>query len=241
MLALPVRDVFRGLERALEGGVPALVMVLLGCIAGWFVYVPVHELLHALGCVATGGTVSRLEIAPQFGGALLAKILPFVSPGGDHAGRLTGFDTHGSDLVYLATDLAPFLLTLFPGVWLMRSAGTRWKGALFGASLPLALAPFVSLTGDAYEIGSIVTTRLPAWSSEALRALLRGDDLFEIFPKVRAEGSATAGSGFVLAFLAGVVWAYGTYLAGSEIARRMGAEPASAPVSAGAEKGRHRV
>jgi hypothetical protein len=242
VLALPVRDVLRGLERALDGGIPALALVLAGCVAGWFVYVPVHELLHALGCVVTGGTVRRLEIAPQYGGALLARVLPFVAAGGDHAGRLTGFDTHGSDLVYLATDLAPFVLTLFPGVWLLRRAGTRWKGALFGAALPVALAPFVSLTGDAYEIGSIVTTRLPPWSSDALRALLRGDDLFEIFPRVRAARSAAAGSGWVVALLLGVVWAYGTYLAGSAIARRLGAEPGTAPAPvAGAEIERHRV
>ena len=41
----------------------------------WYVYVPIHELLHALGCAATGGTVTTLEVQTQYGGAILALVL----------------------------------------------------------------------------------------------------------------------------------------------------------------------
>ena len=46
----------------------------------------------------------------------------FVVSGSEYAGRLSGFDTRGSDWIYLATDLGPFVLTIFPGVWWMRRA-----------------------------------------------------------------------------------------------------------------------
>ena len=115
LLFRPALDLLRGEARCVRRPLDLLALAL-GLAAGWFVYVPVHELLHAAGCATTGGTVTRLEIAPLYGGALLARIFPFVVPGGDYAGRLSGFDTRGNDLVYLATDLAPFVLTLLPGV-----------------------------------------------------------------------------------------------------------------------------
>jgi len=52
--------------------------------------------------------VSRLEIDPLYGADALARIFPFVSPGGAYAGRLSGFDTRGSDWIYWLTDLAFF-------------------------------------------------------------------------------------------------------------------------------------
>ena len=225
LLLLPVHDAYRGLERSIAGGMPALVGVMLGCVLGWWVYVPCHELLHALSCVLSGGGVTRLEIAPQYGATLLARVFPFVVAGGERAGTLTGFDTRGSDLVYLATDLGPFLLTLFPGVWLLRTAAAKGRGFLFGLSLPMAFAPFISLTGDAYEIGSILTTRVPTWSSSAMKTLLRGDDLFAILGAVRSDGSPSAWLGVACGVILGAVWALATYLIASWIAGLLGAGP----------------
>ncbi|HYU34655.1 MAG TPA: hypothetical protein VEW48_21090 [Thermoanaerobaculia bacterium] len=212
-------DAFRGLERCLDRGFRGLVLVLLGLAVGWWVYVPVHELLHAAACLATGGAVTRLEIAPQYGGALLARVFSFVTAGGEYAGRLSGFDTRGSDLIYIATDLGPFLLTLFPGVWLLRRAGAAGRPVLFGLALPLALAPFLSLTGDAYEIGSILVTRLPPWGE-----VLRGDDLVKKAQELAALPDAPWG-GFVLAALVGLVWAVLTCAAGGAVARALGRGP----------------
>jgi hypothetical protein len=235
--ALPLTDAWRGLDRCLARGALALAWVAAGLLAGWWVYVPVHELLHAAACRATGGEVRRLEIARLYGGALLARLLPFVTPGGDYAGRLAGFDTRGSDLVYLATDLGPYLLTVFPGVWWLRRAARTRRAFAFGAALPVALAPFLSLAGDAYEIGSILITRLPPWTAPAARQLLRGDDLglrlqaIAAATAARAESTATAvisaGAplsawqlwlGTLLATAAGLAWALATYGAGAGLA-----------------------
>ncbi len=138
---------------------PALVIVLLAGAASWWVYVPVHELLHALGCWGTGGRVTELQIARAYGGELLSRFLPFVVGGGSYAGRLSGFDTKGSDLIYLATDALPFLLSIVIGVPLLKACARAGRAALLGPALVLALAPFYSLPGDYYEMGSIITTR----------------------------------------------------------------------------------
>jgi hypothetical protein len=212
-------DAFHGLDRCLDRGPRGLALALLGLAVGWWVYVPLHELLHAAACLIAGGEVTRLEIAPQYGGGLLGRIFPFVVSGSEYAGRLSGFDTRGSDLIYLATDLGPFLLTLFPGVWLLRRAGTAGWPVLFGLALSFAFAPFLSLTGDAYEIGSILVTRLPGWD-----ASLRGDDIVKKAQELAALPDAPWG-GFVLAALLGLAWAVLTCMAGGAVARVLGQRP----------------
>ena len=220
---LPVRDLLRGESLCVRRG-RDLLLLLIGALAAWWVYVPTHELLHALACVATGGTVSRLEIDPLYGGALLARVLPWVVAGGDYAGRLAGFDTRGSDLTYLATDLGPFLLTLFPGVWALRCAARAHRPLLFGMAAPLAFASFLSLGGDMYEIGSIIVTRLAPWGKAA--TLLRGDDVIRVASGLRAAGAAgVEWMGFATAAALGLMAALALYWAGAGIARALG-EPA---------------
>jgi hypothetical protein len=221
LFSLPFRDAIRGLDCCLDSGARGLALVTLGLGAGWWLYVPLHELLHAAACRAAGGQVSRLEIEAVYGGALLARLFPFVVPASDYAGRLSGFDTRGSDLIYLATDLGPFVLTLFPGVWALRRAAASRRPFLFGAAVPFALAPFLSLTGDAYEIGSILVTRLPPWTAPAVRGLLRGDDLGKTISALAGTAAAPWG-GAVLAVAVGVVWAFLTYGLGSAVARTLG-------------------
>ncbi|HKI86840.1 MAG TPA: hypothetical protein VKA53_08850 [Thermoanaerobaculia bacterium] len=220
---LPARDLMRGLERSLAGRLSRFLLVAGGLLLGWWIYVPVHELLHAAGCALTGGAVSRLEIDPLYGGALLARLFPFVVAGGHYAGRLSGFDTHGNDLIYLATDLAPFLLCLFPGVWLLRHVARRGRALAFGFSLPFALAPFLSLTGDAYEMGSILVTRLPWWNGSGWFHLLRGDDLLLVTAGIVSRPNASAFAGLLLATLLGVAWAFLWYASAGWLASRLGA------------------
>ena len=228
------RDLLHGLDHCLDhphhGGLKGLALALAGLAAGWWLYVPIHELLHAAGCLAAGGSVTRLEIAPLYGGALLQRIVPFVVAGGDYAGRLSGFATGGSDLVYLATDLGPFVLTLLPGVWWLRKAGRAGRPVQFGLSLPFALAPFLSLPGDAYEIGSILVTRLPPWAK--MQEILRGDDLFQQIERLAALPDAPWG-GLVLAALMGLLWAVLTCAAGGAIARALGQGPVPPRTAAG--------
>ena len=100
----------------------------------------------------------QVAIAPLYGGRLLSEWLPLVEVSSEHAGRLTDFSTGRSDLRYLATDLAPYLLSIL-GVPLLRLATRRRSAFWVGAALVLALAPFMSLAGDYYEIGSILVTR----------------------------------------------------------------------------------
>lgn len=219
---LPLDDLAHGLDRALEiARAPAvtLIRIALGLALGWWLYVPVHELLHAFGCLAAGGEVSRLEIARIYGGDLVAAVVPFAVAGSDYAGRLAGFDTGGSDAVYLATVLAPYALTVFPGVFWLRRWGAAGRAFGFGFAVPWALAPFVSLLGDAYELGAIAVTRLPPWHGADARALLRGDDLVLLAGGWVGEGAGVAiWLGGALAAVLGIVWAFATYALGARLA-----------------------
>jgi len=236
LIALPVRDVWRGLDRSLDRGFPGLGLLAVGLVACWWVYVPIHELLHALGCVATGGSISELEIDGKYGGALLAEIFPFVVSGSEYAGRLSGFDTRGNDLIHLATDFGPYVLTLFPGVWWLRRAARAGRPFWFGASIPVALAPFVSLTGDAYEIGSVLVTRIPPWSGVRPRETLLGDDVFAVGAGLSEAGAgAMEWTGLGLAFGLGAVWAFATYALASRFAASP-AEPSRSPPSPGGNR-----
>jgi len=224
-LRSPWDDVLSGLDRCLASGARAFVPIAAGLALGWWLYVPVHELLHAAGCVVAGGSVSRLEIEALYGGALLARIFPFVVSGSDYAGRLSGFDTHGSDLVYLVTDLAPFLVCSLPAVFFLRRAGRRARPFCFAALLPWALAPFLSLTGDAYEIGSLAVRQLPPWNAPPVREVLVADDLAREWQTLRRLGNAAPWSGFALGCLVGVLWAFSTYACGSALAAQLGEPP----------------
>ena len=230
-LTTPFTDALFGLDRCMARGLTSLAWVTAGLLGGWWLYVPVHELLHAAGCLIGGGTVTRLEISPIYLGGVLARVIPWVEAGGEYAGRLSGFDVGGNDGVYLLTDFAPFLLTLFPGVWLLRRTARRRQPFLFGLTLPLALAPFTSITGDAYEIGSILTTRLGPWGSEGAKEILRGDDLFYKFSDVASASTAGLWAGLAVAAGIGLLWALSTYAAGAWIARGLGQKALEDPKS----------
>lgn len=162
----PFDDVLACLERivTVKSPIRAMAPMMATLIVAWFIYVPIHELLHVLGCLLAGGEVDRLEIAPLYGGALMARVFPFVVSGGEYAGRLSGFDWKGSDLIYLATDFMPYLLTVLIGVPLIRLAAGRRRPVMFGLGIILGLAPFYNLPGDYYEMGSIITTRVVTWT-----------------------------------------------------------------------------
>jgi hypothetical protein len=240
LVRLPLDDYLEALDRFLRALRLRYAMLLaLSFAVSWWVYVPVHELAHALGCWLGGGEVTRLEIDPAYGAALLRRVFPFVAIGSDYAGQLTGFDTRGSDLTYLLTDFLPFVLTIFLGVPLLRSAAAPRSGAgqalRFGAALPLACAPFVSLPGDYYEMGSILVSRLVALCSPAFDpARWRSDDLFELSARLFGfAGGGTAGdaAGLCLSFVAGAALAFATYGAGVAWSRALESHRRRAPAT----------
>ena len=225
-VARPVRDYVAAIDALHPASLARWLQAVAALALTWFVYVPVHELMHAYGCILAGGTVTRLEIAPEYGGALLASIFPFVVSGSSYAGQLTGFDTRGSDAIYLVTVLAPYLLTIFIGVpLLLRAARPMRNDALrpyvFGASLPVAFAPFISIFGDYYEAGSIVVSRLAhAIDASLPLARWRGDDVFKLIDSLRdAHAGALDWVGLALSFALGFVLALLTYHGGALFAR----------------------
>ena len=166
----------------------------LSVIITWFVYVPIHELMHVAGCIATGGTVSELVMGREYGADFLQHIFPFIVPQTtQYAGRLTGFSP-SADFGYFVTDIAPFLLTIFPGVILYIHAVRQKKLWLTGPGLVIGLAPFINLTGDYFEMGTIISTRviniLTRGASEtAIEGFwaMRSDDIFRLLGEIAED------------------------------------------------------
>jgi len=222
ILALPFEDFFSGLESCLSRFSPLYIAALIiSFLISWWVYVPLHELGHALGCILGGGTVSELEISPMYGAAFLKEIFPFVSVGSEYAGQLTGFDTRGSDLIYLLTDFFPYLLTIFIGVPLLRSASRSkpfWASVKLGLGLPIAFAPFISFSGDYYEMGSIIISKIANLISPAIQITRwRSDDIFKVAGELFFNGNPYETAdvvGVTISFLLGIVLIYVTYMLG---------------------------
>jgi len=162
LLLIPLHDVLAGMEPVMRirNPIKAMAPMLLAMLVTWFLYVPVHELLHVLGCVGTGGEVTELSLRPWYGGTILQQYFDFIVPDSNYAGQLTGFDTNGSDLVYLATDFLPFTLSVLFGVPLLRFCTRKRHPILLGPAIVLGMAPFYNLPGDYYEMSSIITTRV---------------------------------------------------------------------------------
>ncbi|MFQ5667652.1 MAG: hypothetical protein ACE5I7_14665 [Candidatus Binatia bacterium] len=232
----PLHDLTAAVDAQLvraERPVRAALLIISGTVATWWAYVPLHELLHALACWLTGGTVTELQIAPEYGGAIFAQLLPFVVSGGTYAGRLSGFDTHGSDLIYLATDAMPFLLTILVGVPLLQACAGHRRPLLFGTAVVVALAPFYCLIGDYYEMGSILVTRAFASLQGAGEGvpfvILRSDDALQTISTLwyrpetlqlhSAEALATAVAVIAASLVLGFLLACATYALGAWWAR----------------------
>jgi hypothetical protein len=219
-------DALEALLNGTQHPVPKLGWLFLLTLVVWVAYVPLHELLHAFGCTAAGGEVQELQIRSLYGGRLLEWIFPFVRAGGDHAGRLTRFDTRGSDLTYLVTVLAPYIPTILGAFTLLRAARARKNALLLAAGVILAFAPALSLPGDLYEAGSILVTSpmrflLPRGTAVTSPAALRHDDLLALlgefpsrFPESRLFwGGAIAASAFAGALVGGAILALSRILA----------------------------
>ena len=236
----PIDDVLACLNRLADRPSPmlGLLMVLGSVVVTWFIYVPFHEMLHVAGCWVTGGTVHELQIAPEYGGAIFARFIPFVVSGGDYAGRLSGFDTHGHDLIYLATVFGPFVISVFPGVWLMQLCTRRPRPLLMGPAVVMALAPFTNLIGDYFEMGGIIVTRIATWltgdGSAIAYEALRSDDVFKTVNMLASKPGelgigpqSTSGAYVVVACscMVALLMASATYWLGSVMGRFVTKQP----------------
>jgi hypothetical protein len=224
LFAAPFTDLFAGLQRSTDAlGGRALPLLLVACAAGWWLYVPVHELMHAWGAQLGGATVTRLDIDPIYGARFLQRFFPYVQIGSAYAGQLAGFDTHGSDLAYALTVFFPFVLSIAIGVpLLVRAARVPAPGAastaLFGFALPVAWAPILSIGGDFYELGEIAVSRAAALVG-AHGEILRGDDIIAIFGRIFGGAfSWLDAAGVAASLLLGIVLAFATYAAGRAVA-----------------------
>jgi len=217
-------------------GNPARVMIpLLGLmIAAWFVYVPIHELLHCYGCIWTGGTVTELELQAHYGGNLLKPYFPFIVTGSDYAGRLSGFDTAGNDWIYLATVFGPFALSVLFGVSLLRLCARKRRPWLTAPAFVVGLAPFYNIQGDYYEMGSTIVTRILTLATGGGNPPrfegLRSDDIFTLFPNILLDPQTLgldpsfttmlfALGIFTISMTLSVLLAFVTYQAGDLVAR----------------------
>jgi hypothetical protein len=226
----PVADYMLAVRNCFPKRDYAAVLLLTACFGlSWWIYVPIHELLHVAGCVLLGGTVTRLDLDPIYGAAFLQRFFPFVSPGSEYAGRVSGFDTGSSDLVYLATDMTPFLLTVFFGVPLVRRVAhrpfaARRNAALLGVALPIAYAPFISIGGDYYEMGSIVVSRFARITDPGFDlARWRGDDLGLVVERLGDTGlSAYDAAGVAASALLGAALIFLTLWLGKTAGDRLG-------------------
>jgi hypothetical protein len=225
LLVAPFTDLFAGLQRSTDTmGGRALPLLLVACAAGWWLYVPVHELMHAWGAQLGGATVTRLDIDPIYGARLLQRIFPYVQVGSAYAGQLAGFDTHGSDLAYALTVFFPFVLSVAIGVpVLVRAVRAPAPGVasalLFGFALPIAWAPILSIGGDFYELGAIAVSRAAAIFGVDGESW-RGDDVVAIVGRRFGGGpfSWTDGAGVASSLLLGIFLAFATYAAGRAVA-----------------------
>jgi len=185
-----------------------------GLALGWWLYVPVHELLHAAGCLVGGGEVHRLEIKPLYGGAVLSRFFSFVIPASDYAGRLSGFDTHGSDLTYGLLIFFPFILSLF-GFLGLEMATRKRAPFIFAFFLPCTFAPIISLTGDFFELGSLLLFQICPGSSEINRLLI-SDDIFRLLEDIGSGMLDITFTSSTLSFI-GLSFLMGTALAWATI------------------------
>jgi len=231
----PIDDVLAALEHlvTVRNPLTTMVPVLLTLLFTWFLYVGIHELLHAAGCEIAGGDVTRLEISSRYGGKLYAKYFDFVVTESEYAGRLTGF-TREPDYIYLSTVFGPFVLTVLFGVALVKLCARRRRPILFGIAVVVGLAPFYNLQGDYFEMGSILVTRVvtilfggggyPPMFNE-----LRSDDIFKLFDSffrtpselgLTSAGLIAAGAAIILvSVVVDVLLAFATYYLGHLVSR----------------------
>lgn len=183
--------------------------LVLWLVALWGFYVPLHELFHALGCLISGGEVWEIELSVWSGGGILGSVFPLFKPVASFGGRLSGYSTGGSDWVYFLTDLFPYFPTMIFGTYLLRRGSSPPRPSVLALGMILALAPFISIPGDYYEMGSILVSDLVRWILSANGVgglvnsvdLIRSDDIISLSSQIFQKNADPAPVGRGMAFL----------------------------------------
>lgn len=176
------------------------------------------DLLHGIEGVLTPGSPPLRLLVPPVAGLVLGWQIVFLThPWLHEAGRAV---SGGSRLAAL---LVPYIPSVLIGVPLLRAASWgalewwAWRRWLFGPGAVLALAPFVAVAGDFYEVGAtVVTVFLPASF-----AVLRFDDLFLLIEKLDSGrilvpgGRLVAGAVCTAGLLVSILLAGWTYMLGA--------------------------
>jgi len=109
-------------------------------------------------------------------------------------------------------------LTVFVGVPLLRAVprAKAWRRSLMlGAAVPMAFAPFVSLPGDYYEMGSILVSRtVAALVPGFVVSRWRSDDLVKLVGVLAPDARATDAAGVGASLLVAAILALATYWSG---------------------------
>ena len=110
-----------------------------------------------------------------------------------------------------------------------RAGGWR-RSILLGAALPIAYAPFVSLIGDYYEMGSILVSRVVAALVPGFAVdRWRSDDLIKLASNLAAQAGLADVAGLAASLIVGAALAFATYWAGVLVADAMARGRATAP------------
>ena len=123
----------------------------------------------------------------------------------------------------------PDLVDFYYATWKIASTKVKDQPGLrpaflFGAALPMALAPFTNVVGDYYEIGSILVSRLARLFDAGFPLeRWRSDDLILTASTLLFEGPGRIGDwiGILSGSLIGLVLGFVTYRLGRLVADRL--------------------
>ena len=196
-----------------DGSNKKLVILLLVFFVSFWIYVPIHELMHAFATFLVGGEVRELAIDATYGGVFFAKIFPFVVSESEYAGQLTDFTTPNK-FAYFIVDMFPYLLSL-PGVLLIRLAAKYKRLWLFSLGFLLMLVPLTQIFGDFYEAASLSMGEIMSLLNPSLDPnLIVSDDMFKLLSTIdeSSKGNLLIYISIALSLLLGLILAWLTII-----------------------------
>ncbi len=166
-----------------------------GFYIGDFITTGPHELLHALGHLLSGNTVTKIAILPSHGGYLYHRILPLITtnPIEGAAGSVTVISesliSGGIGL------LSPYFVLTPLAVYAIQEGKTTKQTALCGAGFGILFTHVSSVIGDFFFLG----TRLVNKTYETIKK----EPLYKEREKASTSDQTTLWAALVAGFLLG--------------------------------------